>query len=249
MFSEKNILSKLQSGEIRAASPKNNNWNVNIDVKKAIIKIFKTGKSIEYKDIYAGFVDKNNLLTRKFKIHDKVRMVPGGSAVRVGSYIAPSVTIMPPSYINIGSYIDIGSMIDSHVLIGSCAQIGKYVHLSAGVKIGGVLEPIGMNPVIIEDHAFIGAGATIVEGIIVGKKAVIAPSVVLSKGVSVYDCVNEKILEKGSKIPEKAIVIPGSRPIKSTWGNNNKLQAMCPIIIKYRDDKSNEALSLEEALR
>ena len=243
-------LQALQIGTVRSANKnQEGNWQANTEVKEAILSAFRAGKNIDLSNGYEGFVDKHNLMPRQFSVADGVRMVPGGSAVRAGAYVAPSVVIMPPAYVNIGAYVDEGVMIDSHALVGSCAQIGKNVHLSAGVQIGGVLEPIGMNPVVIEDNVFVGAGAVIVEGVIVGKRAVIAPSVVLSKGVSVYDCVNEGVLAKGAKIPEGAVVIPGSRPIGQSWAKAQNLQAACPIIVKYRDDKSEQALSLEEALR
>lgn len=243
-------LDKLQAGEIRAAEQLNNgDWQVNVEVKKAILEAFKAGVNIDYDENYVGFVDKHNLAPRKFSKLDGVRMVPGGSSVRAGAYVAPSVIIMPPSYINTGAYVDEGTMVDSNALVGSCAQIGKNVHLSAGVQIGGVLEPVGMNPVIIEDDVFVSAGAIIVEGVIVGRRSVIAPSVSLSKGVRVYDSVNERMLDKGDKIPEGAIVVPGSRPINTNWSKSHGLQSYCPVIIKYRDDKSDKALTLEEALR
>jgi 2,3,4,5-tetrahydropyridine-2-carboxylate N-succinyltransferase len=243
-------IEKLQTGDIRAAQQLDNgDWQVNTNVKKAILEAFKAGVNQEYNNNYTGFVDKHNLLPRKFSVADGVRMVPGGSSVRAGAYVASSVIIMPPSYINTGAYVDEGTMVDSNALVGSCAQIGKNVHLSAGVQIGGVLEPIGMNPVIIEDDVFVSAGAVIVEGIIVGKRAVIAPNVALSRGVRVYDSVNQRVLEKGEKIPEGAIVVPGSRPLSTEWAGQQGLQTYCPVIIKYRDDKSDKALSLEEALR
>jgi len=246
----KTTLDQLEKGELRAASfSPNGCWEVNVEIKQAILKAFKAGKLKSYENIYQGFVDKDNLAPQTFKPENKIRLVPGGSSVRRGAYVAPNVVIMPPSYINVGAYIDEGSMIDSHVLVGSCAQIGKNVHLSAGVKIGGVLEPIGMMPVIIEDNVFVGAGAIIVEGLVVKKEAIIAPGVVLSKAVPIYDCVNEIILERGSPIPERAVVVPGSRPINTEWAATNKLSMTCPIIIKYRDDKSDASLVLEEILR
>lgn len=156
---------------------------------------------------------------------------------------------MPPAYVNIGAYVDEGTMVDSHALVGSCAQIGKNVHLSAGVQIGGVLEPVGLSPVVIEDDCFIGAGSVIVEGILVKKGAVIAPGVTLSKSVPVYDCVTEKMLGKGAPIPEGAVVVPGTRPISNDWGKSQGLSVSCPIIIKYRDEGSNASLELEDALR
>jgi 2,3,4,5-tetrahydropyridine-2,6-dicarboxylate N-succinyltransferase len=158
--------------------------------------------------------------------------------------VAPGVIIMPPSYINIGAFVDEGTMIDSHVLVGSCAQIGKRVHLSAGVQIGGVLEPVGQTPVVVEDDAFIGAGTIIVEGVQVSRRAVIAPGVVLSQGIPVYDCVRERRLERGEPIPENAVVVAGSRPVNErlTWARNNGLHAACAIIVKYRDEKSDASL-------
>jgi len=246
----KTILHKLQKGEMRSAyRNKVGDWEVNITAKKAILKAFSESENIELDGNFSGFVEKENLKTRKFSLADKVRMAPGGSSVRIGSYVAESVIIMPPSYINVGAFIDTGTMIDSHVLVGSCAQVGRNVHLSAGVQIGGVLEPIGMSPVIVEDNCFIGAGAVIVEGIIVGKGAVVAPGVVLSKSINIYDCVNHVVLNKGANIPEGAVIVPGTRPIKESWAHSKELNAYCPIIIKYRDDKSNKSLTLEEALR
>jgi len=243
------ILDKLEAGELRSAINTDGVWKANIEVKKAILASFKDGENTSYEGIYEGFVDKHNLPPRFFEPEDGVRLVPGGSSVRRGAYVASGVIIMPPAYVNVGAYVDEGSMIDSHALVGSCAQIGKNVHLSAGVQIGGVLEPVGMNPVIIEDDCFIGAGVVIVEGILVRKKAVIAPGVVISKSIPVYDAVKEEIRERGSEIPEGAVVIPGSRPVKGDWAKKEGLSMACPIIIKYRDANSNASLELEEALR
>lgn len=242
-------MDQLEKGVVRAAEPDGDSWKANVDVKNAILEAFRNGKNIEYGGIYEGFVDKDNIPPRMFSAEDGVRLVPGGSSVRRGSYVAKSVIIMPPAYINIGAYVDEGTMIDSHALVGSCAQIGKNVHLSAGVQIGGVLEPVGLSPVVIEDDCFIGAGAVIVEGILIKKRAVIAPGVTLSKSVPVYDCVNEKVLEKGAAIPEGAVVIPGTRPVNNEWAKRAGLSVSCPIIIKYRDEGSDASLELENALR
>jgi 2,3,4,5-tetrahydropyridine-2,6-dicarboxylate N-succinyltransferase len=242
------ILNKLETGELRSASKVNGVWQANIEVKSAILEAFKAGENIEIN----GFVDKHNIMPRNFTVSDGVRMVPGGSSVRRGAYISPGVIIMPPAYVNIGAYVDSGTMIDSHALVGSCAQIGKNVHLSAGVQIGGVLEPIGLAPVIIEDDAFVGAGSVIVEGIQVLKRAVIAPGVILSKGVPIYDCVNERILEPGQAIPENAIVVPGNRPVNASklpWAKEMGLSMNCALIVKYRDEKSEASLELEQFLR
>ncbi len=243
------ILDQLEEGTVRAAEPEGDGWAANVEVKEAILAAFKAGKNVKYGGIYDGFVDKDNLPPRMFSSEDGIRLVPGGSSVRRGSYVADGVIIMPPAYVNIGAYVDEGSMIDSHALVGSCAQIGKNVHLSAGVQIGGVLEPVGLSPVVIEDDCFVGAGAVIVEGMLVKKGAVIAPGVTLSKSVPVYDCVNETVLGKGAAIPENAVVVPGSRPINNKWGDENNLTVSCPIIIKYRDAGSDASLVLEDALR
>lgn len=245
----KDILDQLEEGTIRAANPVGDTWEANVDVKKAILEAFKAGKNTSYGGIYEGFVDKDNLPPRMMSPEDGVRLVPGGSSIRRGSFVAKGVILMPPAYVNIGAYVDEGSMIDSHALVGSCAQIGKNVHLSAGVQIGGVLEPVGLSPVVIEDNCFVGAGSVIVEGILVKRGAVIAPGVTLSKSVPIYDCVNEKLLGKGSAIPENAVVVPGTRPVSSEWGRSQGLSVSCPIIIKYRDENSNASLELEEALR
>ncbi len=245
----KDILDQLEEGTIRAAYPEGGTWKANKKVKEAILEAFAAGENINYGGIYEGFVDKENLPPRKFTTDENVRLVPGGSSVRRGAYVASGVIIMPPAYINVGAYVDEGSMIDSHALVGSCAQVGKNVHLSAGVQLGGVLEPVGLAPVVIEDDCFIGAGSVIVEGVQVKKGAVIAPGVTLSKSIPVYDCVNEQRLDKGAPIPEKAVVIPGSRPMKGEWARKQKLTMTCPLIVKYRDEKSEASLELEEALR
>ncbi len=248
------ILDQLESGKIRAIIREaDGSIRANLEVKEAILAAMRAGQNIELaqptEGLYAGFVDKDTLLPRRFRVEDKVRLVPGGSSVRRGAYLAPGAIIMPPAYVNIGAYVDEGTMVDSHVLVGSCAQIGKRVHLSAGVQIGGVLEPVGLTPVVIEDEAFIGADAVIVEGIRVGARAVIAPGVILSRGVSIYDAVEGKVLERGAAVPPNAVVVPGSRPLRTGWAAEQGLSVHCPVIIKYRDEKSNASLMLEEALR
>lgn len=248
-MSYEEILDQLEEGTVRAAVKTNDGWAANVEVKEAILESFKEGVNTAYTGIYEGFVDKNNLPPRYFEPEDGVRLVPGGSSVRRGAYVAPGVIIMPPAYVNVGAYVDSGSMVDSHALVGSCAQIGKNVHLSAGVQIGGVLEPVGMNPVIIEDDCFIGAGAVIVEGVHVKKGAVIAPGVILSKSIPVFDVVNKNVLERGAAIPENAVVIPGTRPVTNDWAKTKGLSMACPIIVKYRDEGSNASLELEEILR
>lgn len=241
-------LDNLENGTVRSANKIDGLWVANKEVKEAILAAFKAGELHQFPN---GFVDKHNLPPREFKPEDKVRMVPGGTSIRRGSFVASGVIIMPPAYINVGAYVDSGTMVDSHALVGSCAQIGKNVHLSAGVQIGGVLEPIGQAPVVIEDNAFIGAGAVIVEGIQVSEGAVIAPGTILSKGIPVYDCVNERILEMGEAIPPYAVVVTGSRPVSKNlpWAEKMGLQLRCAMIIKYKDAKTSAALELESLLR
>jgi len=241
------VLDDLESGKVRSANKVDGKWHANVEIKKAILEAFKAGELIQHGE----FVDKHNILPRTFTPEMGVRIVPGGSSVRRGAHVAKGVIIMPPAYINIGAFVDEGTMIDSNALVGSCAQIGKNVHLSAGVQIGGVLEPIGQAPVIIEDNAFIGAGSVIVEGIVISKGAVIAPGVNLSAGVPIYDCVNERMLEKGEAISENAIVVPGSRPVseKLPWAKEMGLKMNCALIIKFRDEKSEASLELEQFLR
>ncbi|HXW60816.1 MAG TPA: 2,3,4,5-tetrahydropyridine-2,6-dicarboxylate N-succinyltransferase, partial [Myxococcota bacterium] len=204
---------------------------------------FRESRVVEMKD---GFRDKELLLPRV--LNGQVRVVPGGTSIRPGSFIGKDVVIMPPSFVNIGAFIDEATMIDSHVLVGSCAQIGKRVHLSTGVKIGGVLEPVGQRPVIVEDDCFIGAGSILTEGIVVEEGAVVASGLSLSASVPIYDTVNEKILF--GHIPSRAVVVPGSRPYApNPWTKKEHLGLNCGVIVKYRDQKTSAALILEEALR
>lgn len=239
------ILKSLETGGIRAANKVERDWVVNAAIKQKILEIFRNTSVVEMPN---GFLDKAPLVPRHFKIEEKVRVVPGGTSIRPGSYVGKNVIIMPPSFINIGAYIDDDSMIDSHVLIGSCAQIGKRIHIAAGVQIGGVLEPIGDRPVIVEDDCFIGAGAILTEGILVRERAVIAPGVILSKAVPIYDAINQKIYK--GEVPAFAVVIPGSRPLTNNeWIMNERLSAGCAIIVKYRDEKTSAALALESGLR
>ncbi|QTH70710.1 2,3,4,5-tetrahydropyridine-2,6-dicarboxylate N-succinyltransferase [Pseudoalteromonas xiamenensis] len=241
------LLNDLEQGKVRAATQDaNGQWHANVEVKQGILEAFRHGVNTEYP---GGFVDKDNLAPRGFASEQGVRMVPGGSSVRRGAYVASGTIIMSPAYINIGAYVDSGTMVDSHALVGSCAQIGKNVHLSVAVQVGGVLEPVGASPVVVEDGAFIGAGCVLVEGVVVKKNAVLAPGVRLSASIPVFDCVNERMLDKGEAIPENAIVIPGSRPVSSEWGQAQGLSMSCALIVKYRDEQSDASLLLEEVLR
>jgi len=239
----------LNNGQIRAAEFINEQWIVNQWVKKGILVGFRIGNLESVHDKEWGFTDKNTYGVRKFTVSDTVRLVPGGSSVRDTAFVGKSVTIMPPSFINAGSYIDEGSMIDSHALVGSCAQVGKNVHLSAGSMLGGVLEPINANPVIIEDNVFIGGNCGIYEGVIVKKSAVIAAGVILTSSTPVFDATKGDFIRKKESqsitIPENAVVVPGSRTLK----NHSEMSIYCPIIIKYRDDKTSISVALEKYLR
>lgn len=244
----------LNRGEIRAAEPDGTKWKVNPWVKKGILLGFRIGNLTEYtKDELFQYFDKETMTVQRFKVEDNVRIVPGGSSIRDGSYVAKGVVIMPPAYINIGAYVDEGSMIDSHALVGSCAQVGKRVHVSAAAQIGGVLEPIGALPVIIEDDVLIGGNCGVYEGTIVKKRAVLASGVILTASTPVYDMVKKIIHRKTDNspltIPENAVVAPGSRPLKNDWAVEQQLSIYAPIIIKYRDEKTDAATALEDSLR
>ena len=248
------LLEGLDNGSYRAAQKVDGAWQVNTWVKKGILLAFRYGDiSDQSIDKNFKFFDKQNIPLKQMTLNDKVRIVPGGSSVRRGSYLAPGVVMMPPAYINIGAYVDEGTMIDSHALVGSCAQIGKNVHLSASAQIGGVLEPIGNVPVIVEDNVIVGGNVGIFEGTHVKQNAVIGAGVNLTKSTPLYDCVNKTIYRASKEtpltIPENAVVVPGSRPINNTFAKENNLAVQTPIIIKYRDINTDAATALEEALR
>jgi 2,3,4,5-tetrahydropyridine-2-carboxylate N-succinyltransferase len=245
---------RLNRGEIRAADKTGGAWNVNQWVKKGILLAFRFGELVEFtkSDIFQ-FFDKDTMGIHRFTGNHEVRIVPGGTVVRDGSYVAAGVVIMPPAYINIGAYVDESSMIDSHALIGSCAQIGKRVHCSAAAQIGGVLEPIGSMPVIIEDDVFIGGNAGVYEGTIIMSRAVIGAGVILTRSTHVYDIVREKVY-RGDRytpltIPEGAVVIPGGRQLDSSFAREHALSVYTPIIVKYRDEKTDASVVLEDSLR
>jgi 2,3,4,5-tetrahydropyridine-2-carboxylate N-succinyltransferase len=244
----------LNRGEVRAVEFQNGTWHANEWVKKGILLAFRTGVLREFPgDDVFSFFDKDTMGIRQFTVNQGVRIVPGGSIVRDGAYLAKGVVMMPPSYVNIGAYVDEGTLIDSHALVGSCAQIGKYVHLSAAAQIGGVLEPIGSMPVIIGDDVFIGGNCGIYEGTIVKRRAVIAAGVILTGGTPVYDLVHRTIHKKSSTspltIPEGAVVIAGNRKLDHPFAQEHNLSIYTPIIIKYRDKKTNASTILEESLR
>jgi 2,3,4,5-tetrahydropyridine-2-carboxylate N-succinyltransferase len=242
----------LEGGTLRSAEPDATSpigWKVNAWVKRGILLGFRLGNLVE---MDAGaYVDKHTYPARAFTPEQGVRIVPGGSSVRAGAYLARSVVMMPPAYVNVGAYIDEGTMIDSHALVGSCAQIGKRVHLSAAAQIGGVLEPVNATPVIIEDDVLVGGNTGVYEGTIVRSKAVLAAGTVLTRGTPVYDVVNNTVLRATADtpliIPAGAVVVPGSRAISKPGAEG--LSVYTPIIVKYRDDKTELSLALEDLLR
>lgn len=241
---------ELESGKIRVAEKKDGRWIVHPEVKESILEGFRLGQLC---DMPGGFVDKDTIPARQFRAADGIRIVPGGTSVRIGAYLAKSVIVMPPAYINIGAFVDEGTMVDSHALVGSCAQVGKRVHIAAAAQIGGVLEPAGARPVIIEDDVFIGGNCGLYEGTLVKSGAVIATGVVINKSTPVYDAVNGEWIkadEEGNiTIPENAVVVPGSRPVKKGYGAAEGLHLYCPVIVKYRDAGTSAAVALEELLR
>ena len=248
------LLDGLESGTVRAATPHAGEWTVNAWVKEGILVGFRIGRVV---DMSLGerfkFFDKHTLPLRPLTINDGVRIVPGGSSIRDGVYLGRGVTCMPPMYINIGAYVDEGTMIDSHALVGSCAQIGKRVHLSAGSQVGGVLEPVGALPVIVEDDVLVGGNCGLYEGCVVREGAVLASGTVLTGGTPVYDLVKETVYRREGdqplEIPARAVVVPGSRAITQGWGQSHNLSIYTPVIVKYRDSKTDLSTRLEDLLR
>ncbi|MBI3580388.1 MAG: 2,3,4,5-tetrahydropyridine-2,6-dicarboxylate N-succinyltransferase [Ignavibacteriales bacterium] len=247
----------LNAGELRAAQPSSkstNGWMVNDWVKKGILLGFRLGElfDVSINDNF-HFFDKHTYPLKRLSLDHQVRVVPGGSSIRDGSYVAKNVVVMPPAYINVGAYVDEGTMVDSHALVGSCAQIGKRVHLSAATQIGGVLEPVGAMPVIIEDDVMVGGNCGIYEGTIVKRRSVIGSGVVLTGSTPVYDLVNGQIYRRTKEqplvIPEGAVVIQGSRHIDGAFAKQHHIAIYTPVIIKYRDEKTDAATALEESLR
>jgi 2,3,4,5-tetrahydropyridine-2-carboxylate N-succinyltransferase len=245
----------LTRGTIRAAEPDNSQqlgWRVNAWVKRGILLGFRIGH-VEESGTDLSFVDKHTYPARRFTVGEKVRVVPGGSSVRSGAYVAPGVVCMPPMYINVGAYVDAGTMIDSHALVGSCAQVGCNVHLSAAAQIGGVLEPVNASPVILEDDVLVGGNCGVYEGTLVRKRAVLGSGVTLTRATPVYDIVRGEIYRATESapliIPEDAVVVAGARAITrgnaAQWG----LSLYTPVIVKYRDEKTELSLELEDLLR
>jgi len=244
---------QLTQGKIRAAEKIDGKWKVNVWVKQGILLGFRLGELTRMgDDACLSFVDKDTFPVRRFAVEDRVRVVPGGSSVRMGAYVAPGVICMPPTFINVGAYVDEGTMVDSHALVGSCAQIGKRVHLSAAAQIGGVLEPVNAAPVIIEDDVLVGGNSGVYEGTLVRARAVLGAGTILTRSTPLYDLVRGKIYrttDEPLEIPEGAVVVPGSRAVTKAKGAEWKLSLYTPVIVKYRDEKTETGIELEEWLR
>jgi 2,3,4,5-tetrahydropyridine-2-carboxylate N-succinyltransferase len=244
---------QLTQGKIRAAEKIDGQWRVNVWVKQGILLGFRLGELSQMGNDSLSFVDKDTFPIRRFAVEDRVRVVPGGSSARLGAYVAPGVICMPPMFINVGAYVDEDTMVDSHALVGSCAQVGKRVHLSAAAQVGGVLEPVNAAPVIIEDDVLIGGNCGIYEGTLVRSRAVLGAGTILTRSTPLYDLVRGTVYrasgDKSLEVPENAVVVPGSRAVKrgpaAEWG----LSLYTPVIVKYRDEKTDRGIELEEWLR
>jgi 2,3,4,5-tetrahydropyridine-2-carboxylate N-succinyltransferase len=244
----------LNDGSIRAAEKEGDRWVVRPWVKRGILLGFRIGAlSRVLAETGFPFFDKDTFPLKALDLASKVRVVPGGTAIRDGCYIAPGVTVMPPAYINVGAYVDAGTLVDSHALVGSCAQVGKRVHLSAAAQIGGVLEPVGELPVIVEDDVLIGGNCGIYEGAIVRERAVLASGVILTGGTPVYDLPRGLEYRKSPghplEIPAGAVVVPGARTLKEGKGKEWGISLQTPVIVKYRDAKTDASAALEDLLR
>jgi 2,3,4,5-tetrahydropyridine-2,6-dicarboxylate N-succinyltransferase len=256
------LLTALESGQVRAAERGEDGvWSAVPWVKRGILLGFQVGTLSDMSPRYAEqseipvfrCFDKDTFPPRNLTIADGVRVVPGGSTIRRGAYVAAGVVCMPPMYVNVGAHIGTGTMVDSHALVGSCAQVGERVHLSAAAQIGGVLEPVNASPVVVEDDVIVGGNCGIYEGTVVRERAVIGAGVVLTRGTPVFDLVRETVYrgspETPLEIPCDAVVVPGARRVTSKWGESEGLSLQTPVIVKYRDDKTDSATALEGWLR
>lgn len=247
------VLAALETGELRVAEKTGGEWKVNTWVKEVILAGFRLGKNTDMSAGQFPFFDKDTYPVRGFRQEDGVRIVPGGTSIRRGAYLAPGAIVMPPSYINVGAYVGEGTMVDSHVTIGSCAQVGCHIHISAATQIGGVLEPAGAMPTIIEDGAFVGGNCGIYEGTIVREQAVIASGVIITASTALYDATTGEFVPRNADgrvvVPRGAVVVSGSRPVSKGPGAGSGVSLYCPVIVKYRDDKTSGSVSLEELLR
>ena len=248
------VLDALERGDLRAARQERGSWQAVPWVKRAILLAFRISNVTELPmNTTFGFVDKQTMPPRRFTVADGVRLVPGGSAVRRGAHLARGVVCMPPMYVNVGAWVGTGTMIDSHALVGSCAQIGERVHLSAAAQIGGVLEPVNASPVVIEDGVMVGGNCGVYEGTVVRQGAVLGAGVILTRGTPVYDLVNQTVYrgtaDRPLEIPENAVVVPGARRVSDAWGAEQGLALQTPVIVKYRDERTDIATTLERWLR
>jgi len=251
------FLVRVESGEVRAARrDEHGHWHAVPWVKRGILLGFRLGRIVEMGAGNSGlnhFLDKHTFPVREFRLEHGVRIVPGGSAVRRGAHLSPGVVCMPPMYVNVGAFVGADTMIDSHALVGSCAQIGERVHLSAAAQIGGVLEPINASPVIIENDVIVGGNCGVYEGTVVRERAVLGAGVILTRGTPVYDLVNETVHRATADaplvIPAGAVVVPGARRVSAGWGAAQGIALQTPVIVKYRDDKTDAATALEAWLR
>lgn len=243
------VMDALERGELRVAEKVDGTWKVNSWIKETILWGFAHGNLVQMGD----YVDKDTFPVREFTVSDGVRVVPRASAVRRGAYMAAGSIIMPPAYVNVGAYVDTGTMVDSHVTIGSCAQVGKHVHVSAGTQIGGVLEPAGALPTIIEDGAFVGGCCGIYEGTVVQEGAVIASGVTITSSSAIFDSTTGEFIRRNEDgrviVPRNAVIVSGSRPITHGPSAGSGVHLYCPVIVKYRDEKTSGSIHLEELLR
>ena len=252
------LRAELSAGRVRAAEPDPGaatGWRVNAWVKQGILVGFRCGDLVPFPspDDASPWLDKDTLPLRRLSAASRVRLVPGGSSVRDGAYLGAGVICMPPMYINIGAYVGDGSLIDSHALVGSCAQIGSGVHVSAGAQIGGVLEPVGALPVIVEDDALVGGNTGLYEGAVVRRRAVIGAGTVLTGSTPIYDLPNRRVIKpvagEPTLVPEGAVVVPGARAVTTNPGPEWGLSLATPVIVKYRDEKTDTRTALEDWLR
>ena len=247
------VIAGLENGSIRVAEKKDGVWVVNKWVKEVILAGFRLGAVQDMSQGQFPFFDKSTFPVRSFSLEDGVRIVPGGTSIRRGAYVSRGAIVMPPSYINVGAFVDEGTMVDSHVTIGSCAQVGKNIHISASTQIGGVLEPAGAMPTIIEDGAFVGGNCGIYEGTIVQEGAVIASGVIITSSTAIYDATKGEFVPRNEDgrvvVPRGAVVVSGRKPIRKGAAAGSGVSLYCPVIVKYRDEKTSGSVTLEDMLR
>lgn len=248
------VMDALEKGEVRVAEKIDGKWQVNAWVKEVILAGFRLGTITDMSEGRFSFFDKDTFPVRTFKADDGVRVVPGGTSIRRGAFVSKGAIVMPPAYINVGAYVGEGTMVDSHVTIGSCAQVGKNIHISASTQIGGVLEPAGAMPTIIEDGAFVGGNCGIYEGTVVEEGAVIASGVIITSSTAIFDATKGEFIGRNADgrivVPAGAVVVSGSKPIvRGGKAIESGVHLYCPVIVKYRDEKTAGSIHLEDLLR